>query len=362
MDTGFLKYIQSLTSTALLAGAIASTAFTAAHAADSKTVYFLSWGGTIQTSLEKEGWGDRFQKDTGYNVVLVPKATSSEIMATAIAQKDNPQVDVVMCDYSAWLAGKHQGLFADIDAKSVPNLKNVYDYAPIQDGDKIIGSFTYADTIGIIYQPDMFKKNGWKIPTGWNDLLRPELAGKIAIPPVSNTYGMFTLVHFARAGGGGENNIDPGFAALKTIAPGVLDWTTTFAKLGSEMQSEQVAIATFGATSGYEIGRKGIPAEVVIPDPDYLSPTAVGVVAHSPNPDGARALLNWIIGKDFQQYRADRFGNNAMNKEVDVSGDSDKGVLTKEQMSRLKPLDYEAIIEHRAAWNDRFEKEIAPIH
>jgi putative spermidine/putrescine transport system substrate-binding protein len=73
----------------------AASAFSAA-AQDNKTVYFLSWGGTVQTMLEKEGWADECKKDTGYSVVLVPKATSAEIVATAIAQKTKPQVDVVM--------------------------------------------------------------------------------------------------------------------------------------------------------------------------------------------------------------------------------------------------------------------------
>jgi spermidine/putrescine-binding protein len=91
-----------------------------AEAADAKTVYFLSWGGTVQTMLEKEGWAQQFNKDTGYTVVLVPKATSGEIIATAIAQKDKPQVDVVMCDYAAWLDGLKQGIFASVDPRSKP--------------------------------------------------------------------------------------------------------------------------------------------------------------------------------------------------------------------------------------------------
>ncbi len=44
-------------------------------AAQNKQVYFLSWGGTVQTMLEKEGWAETFKKDTGYTVTLVPKAT-----------------------------------------------------------------------------------------------------------------------------------------------------------------------------------------------------------------------------------------------------------------------------------------------
>src|SRR5689334_25415137 len=94
-----------------------------AHAQDKgKQVYFLSWGGTIQTMLEKEGWADQFAKDTGYTLTLVPKATSGEIIATAVAQKEKPQVDVVMCDLIAFMQGTDQGIFAKIDAARVPNM------------------------------------------------------------------------------------------------------------------------------------------------------------------------------------------------------------------------------------------------
>ena len=87
----------------------------------------------------------------------------------------------------------------------------------------------------------------------------------------------------------------------------------------------------------------------------------MGVVKNSPNPKGAEALLNWIIGKDFQQYRATRFGNNAMNKTIEVSAKENNGLLTKEEMARLKPLDYDAIIKNQPGWVQRFEQEIAPI-
>src|SRR5262245_33583949 len=91
---------------AALAVGIAVVASADAVAQDkSKQVYFLSWGGTIQTMLEKEGWADQFTKDTGYTLTLVPKATSGEIIATAVAQKEKPQVDVVMCDLIAFMQG-----------------------------------------------------------------------------------------------------------------------------------------------------------------------------------------------------------------------------------------------------------------
>lgn len=332
-----------------------------ADAQQSKTVYFLSWGGTIQTMLEKEGWAQQFTKDTSYTVVLVPKATSSEIIATAIAQKDRPQVDVVMCDFAGWLDGLKQGVFAPIDARQVPNLARVHDIARVKDKGVEKGVFTYADVVGLIYQPAVFKKNGWAPPTGWKDLLRPELKGKIVIPPVSNTYGLYALIELARMNGGGERNIEPGFAAMKRLAPSVVDWTTTFAKIGGLMQSETVAVAVFGNASGWEIKKRGVPAEVVIPAPAYMSPTVAGVMQGAPNPEGARVLLNWLIGEKVLQYRAERFGQTPMNRDVKLSGEAAERVVSGKDFDRLAVIDYEYVATQRSAWNARFEREIAPI-
>ncbi|MCC6468234.1 MAG: extracellular solute-binding protein [Alphaproteobacteria bacterium] len=326
--------------------------------AQNKQVYFLSWGGTIQTMLEKEGWADQFAKDTGYTVTLVPKATSGEIIATAVAQKDKPQVDVVMCDLIAFLQGTDQGIFAKIDPAKVANMAKMAEMAKLPDG---TGVYTYADILSIIYHEGMFKKKGWAPPTTWADLLRPEFKGAVIIPPVNNTYGLYTLVEFARMNGGSEDNIDPGFAALKKAAPNVVDWTTTFAKIGTLMESETAAIAVFGNASGWEIKGKGIPVNVVIPKPAYVSPTVAGIMKGSPNPAGADALLNWLIGEKVLTYRAERFGNTPMNKDVKVSDQAKERVLIGDQLNNLAKLDYAKALAHRADWNARFEREVATI-
>jgi putative spermidine/putrescine transport system substrate-binding protein len=340
---------------------VAAACFLSAGSSDAqdrgKQVYFLSWGGTVQTMLEKEGWADQFNKDTGYTVTLVPKATSSEIIATAIAQKDRPQIDVVMCDLIAFLQGVDQSIFASLDEKKAPNLSKMLDVAKVRDQ----GIYTYADVLSIIYHEDIFKRKGWAAPTTWKDLLRPELKGMIIIPPVSNTYGLYTLVELARMNGGGEQNIDPGFAALKKLAPGVVDWTTTFAKIGTMFQSESAAIAVFGNASGWEIKGKGTPVQVIIPQPAYISPTVTGMMKNAPNPEGANVLLNWLISEKVLSYRAERFGNTPMNREVKVSGQAKERVLSGDQLTSLVKLDYEKVLAQRAEWNSRFEREIATI-
>lgn len=338
----------------LLAGLLLASAPVMAQ---SKEVRLLSWGGTVQTMLEKEGWADQFAKDTGYTVTLVPKATSAEIIATAIAQKDKPQIDVVLCDLVAFLQGADQGIFEKLEGAKVPNLGKMLDIAKVKD----IGIMTYADILSIIYLEEVFKKKGWAPPKTWADLMRPEFKGQLIIPPVSNTYGLYALVELARLHGGSEKNIDPGFDALKKIAPGVVDWTTTFAKIGTLMQSETASVAVFGNASGWEIKERGTPVNVIIPEPAYMSPTIAGLMKGSPNPEGAAIFLNWLISEKVLAYRAKRFGQSPMNREVKVDGPTAGRVLTGEQLTKLVKIDYEQVVAKRGEWNQRFEREVAPI-
>jgi putative spermidine/putrescine transport system substrate-binding protein len=328
----------------------------AANAQD-KSVVFLSWGGTIQTMLEKEGWAETFYKDTGYRVTLVPKATSAEIIATAVAQIDKPQIDVVMCDLVAYMQGVERGAFATLETKEVPNLAKMLDLAKVRDK----GIATYADLLSIAYSEAAFKKNKWAPPTTWSDIERPEFRGKLIVPPVSNTYGLYMLVELARLHGGSEKNIEPGFDALKKIAPNVVDWTTTFAKIGDLMESDTAAIAVFGNASAWEIAKRGIPVTVVVPKPIYMSPTVAGIMKNAPHPEGARVFLDWLISAKVLTYRAERFGQSPMNREVKLSGKAAEQVPTGDALAGMAKVDYAHILTQRDAWNARFEREVAPI-
>jgi putative spermidine/putrescine transport system substrate-binding protein len=343
---------------ALLAAILTSSA----AVAQDKSVILLSFGGTVQTMLEKEGWAETFRKDTGYTVTLVPKSTSAEIIATALAQEDKPQIDVVMCDLVVYLQGVDRGIFATLEAKDVPNLAKMLELASVRDKDNATkGISTYADVFGIGYSEAAFKKNNWAPPTTWSDVERPEFKGKLIIPPVSNTFGLYMLIELARLHGGSEKNIEPGFVALKKIAPNVVDWTTTFAKIGDLVDSDSAAIAVFNTVSLWEIANRGVSFKVVVPQPIYINPTVAGIMKNAPHAEGARVFLNWLISAKVLAYRAERFGQAPMNREVKLSGKAAERVPTGEALAGLTKIDYAYVIAHRAEWNARFEREVAPI-
>lgn len=336
---------------------LAAIAPAAAQSQDRGNLNFLSWGGTVQTMLEKEGWAERFHEATGCTVTLVPKATSAEIIATAIAQKDNPQVDVVMADQAAFQQGIAQGIFAELGEDAVPNLARMATAARIG----TTGVSPYADVLAIVYNHDVFARNGWAPPTGWMDLFRPEFQGKVIVPPATNTYGMYYLVEMARQHGGSVENMDPGFEAMKRLAAGVVDWTTTFAKIADLMQQETAVIAVFGNASGWEIARRGVPVTVIVPGNSYLSPTVAGLMDGAPNPECAQTFLDWLIGVEVLTYRAERFGQTPMNVDVVLQGDAAQRVLTGDRLAGLQVVDYDYVSSVRDSWNERFTREVLPI-
>jgi putative spermidine/putrescine transport system substrate-binding protein len=357
--------MKRLASLGVLLGMLVTLVASPAHAqtpapGQTKDVYLLTWGGTIQQMLERDGWDKKFTEATGYHVILVPKATGPEIMATAIAQKARPQVDVVMSDHLPWLAGMQQGIFTPLDPATAPNINNLYDAAKIKDpsSGKLMGVVPYGDIFGFIYNKDVFAKKGWAPPTKWTDLERPEFQGQLLLAPGDTTYGLYNLIIAARMHGGDEHNIEPGFVALKKIAPGVVDWSNTYAKMADLIQSGEASVAVYSTSSGADMIRRGLPVATSVPLPSFMSPSTMGVMKDAPNPPGAVAFLNWWIGPEVQKYRAETYSNPIMNRAVELSPAAQARVPHGAELEQLTEIDYPYVLAHRADWSARFQKEI----
>lgn len=356
------RAITRRSATTLIAAAAATSVFSPyVKAADVKTVHLLTWGGTIQQMLERDNWAQKFTDATGYKVVLVPKATGTEIMATAIAQKANPQVDVVQADLLPWLTGVEQGIFLPLDEASTPNLAKLYPSALMKNaqGTEVLGVQPYGDLLCLIYNKDTFAKKGWKPPTKWSDLERPEMKGQLLIPPSTSAYGLYALIIAAREHGGSETNIEPGFKAMKQIGAGVVDWSDTFAKMSQFLDDGTAALAFHGIAGALDMQRRKLPVEFVIPEPTYMSPTAMGVMKGGPNPAGARAFVNWWVSAPVLAHRAEAYGQTVTNKDVVLSEAAAARLPSKERMSKLVEIDYFTVLKNRPVWVDRFQREVS---
>lgn len=318
--------------------------------AQNKVVHLLSWGGTVQATLENGGLAKKFQEETGYQVVLVPKKTSSEIIATAIAQRNAPQIDVVLCDYMPFLQGERQGLFADLDPAKIPNMTKLFKIALA--GKNVV--IPYGDSHAILYQPEVYKKNGWSAPKDWKEFSRPEVKGKMVIPTFESTYGFFMLVKLAEINGGSIDNLEPGFQALTKIAPGVVEWTDTFGQIGVQFQSEAAGLGTYGYARAKALRDKGIPTQVILPEGSFFNPFGAGIMKNAPNPEGAAVLINWLLGKTFLTYRSKTYADIVMNKEAETG----EGTLSPKEIDSLVMLPFEKVVDKWPDLQRRFQREI----
>ncbi|ADH90787.1 extracellular solute-binding protein family 1 [Ancylobacter novellus DSM 506] len=195
----------------LLSGTIAvSLAAVPAVAQDSIVV--AAFGGKHGQTLQK-CVVQPFMDKTGTKVT-VDQGVSSVTVAKLKQQKASPSLDVVWLDGEVSQAAESEGVFAEIDPAQVPNIANIIPEAVYKNKDgKITGLGDYYYSVGIVYNMDEIKQ----APTSWFDLWKPEFAGDITWPSMSDGSGAPALVFLSELLGGSVTNLKPGADKLKTL-------------------------------------------------------------------------------------------------------------------------------------------------
>src|SRR5260370_27564695 len=83
---------------------------------------------------------------------------------------------------------------------------------------------------------------------------------------VNNTYGLYTLMMFARMNGGGEKNMEPGFKVMTTeVNSKVLVYEPSPGKMTELFQSGQGLLAVWGSARVQSFANTGFPVDFVYP-------------------------------------------------------------------------------------------------
>ena len=275
------KYLAMMCSTALAVSMSVGAA---------ETIYVGGSGGSTE-KLFKETIIPAFEAKTGAKVVYV-SGNSTDILAKLQAQKGKQEISVALIDDGPMYQAIGQGLCTKVD--DAGSIKELYPNARMV-GDKSVGIGFIAT--GLAYNKDIFAKNGWKAPTSWNDLTDPKYKGKVVIPPITNGYGLLTLVMMARLNGGGEANIDPGFEVMtKKVAPNVLAWEPSPGKMAQMMQTGEGALVVWGNGRVQAVVDQGAPVEFVYPKEGAVVIMVAGcVVEGAPQAKLGQQFLQHVV-------------------------------------------------------------------
>ncbi|MBI2735504.1 MAG: extracellular solute-binding protein [Rhodospirillales bacterium] len=313
------------------------------------------FGGSVQQTYERYIIPS-FEKKTGLRVRYIP-GISTHFVSQLQAQQAKPEYDLVCMDDGPQSIAAARGVLEPITTAAVPNFADTIPGARGA-GNSGVGYGLLA--MGLVYSPAALKKANVEPPKGWNDLADRRFKGLIGMPSIGTTPGLFALLMLAQSNGGGVDNIDPGFAKLKAAAPNIAEFSAS-SEMSKQLQQGDIALSVWtNSETARFVKRTGFSLEFVYPvEGSPIVMPMLNLVKNSPNPKGGAALMDHILSADMQMalVRESRVG--PVNAKVKLPPELAEGITYGDAaISKLVKPDWAAINKHRAAWTDRWNREI----
>lgn len=290
-----------------------------------------------------------FRKKYGTEVVL-RYGSPGQWLTSAIVNKDNPEIDLL------WLTAPEnvQAVIEDIVIELSPNdIPNLRDIEPVwYEGLRKKGvGFNYAP-LGIGYRTDMISTP----PTSWADFWKPEYKGKIAMPDIVAPGGIPLLVSAARLNGGSEDNIQPGFDAMKRIRPNVRRFYKNNVEGIQLLERGEVAMVPIHNGRVLALAENGIPAKWVAPkEGAYPGPVSFHIPKGTKDKELCMKFINFAISAEAQSDFASQMRYGTVNKKAKLTPEAAEWVPP---LSSLRDVDWFKIIPLRRDWLERWNREV----
>jgi putative spermidine/putrescine transport system substrate-binding protein len=266
--------------------------------------------------------------------------------------KARPKMSVVMMDEDIMLRAGDEGLIAPVSRTQVPLLSEI---AP---------AAVAKDSLWIRYKTPAtaVAYNSKALPGGvptWASLWEPRFKSKLMMPHMSLSSTVVVLAMAAHLETGkplaeAQYDADAGFRKLRTIKPNILGIHSTGQQAQTLMEQGE-AWAIPGEISSYVLLRKseGVPVDLAQPkEGSFGVPSAVALVKGGPNAELAQAFINALLDLPAQELWASKFFDSPAHPRAKVG----PGILSLSQMFNM---DWAFVAKNRAAWIERFDREIA---
>lgn len=243
-----------------------------------------------------------FEERTGYTLTLRPSGDAVEALNQAILTVDNPQGDVFFGVDDATLSRAFANeLFVPHEADGLDRVPEAFRLDP----EHRVTPIDHGP-VCVNYDAEWFAAEGLDVPSGLADLVDPAYEGLLVVQnPASSSPGLnFLMATIAEFGDDGWVDY---WRALRGNGVEVTSgWTEAYYSWfsGPSSEGDRPLVVSYGTSPPFEV-----------PDSDDLpeeGPTGVidstcirqvefaGVLANAANPDGARALIDFLLTDEFQ--------------------------------------------------------------
>ena len=263
-----------------------------------------------------------FQATTGVKInSLDPNAGSADEFAAIEANKDNkgPQApDIVDVGYAYGQEGIDKGLLQAYKVSTWDKIPDTLLGLPAKDPD---GFWTggYYGVMAALTNTDAVKNP----PANWEDLLKPEYNGQVALSgdPRSSNQAIQTVFAAALANGGSLDNAQPGLDYFKAMNDAG-NFVPVIAKPGTIAQGATPIVFTWDYLGqGYVNEWAGNPnAMIVYPSPTIASMYVQGISAYAPHPNCAKVWMEILHSDEGQLAWMKGFAHGVQQGEMEARG------------------------------------------
>lgn len=233
-----------------------------------------------------------FEAQTGVKVEWV-RMSSGETLTRIRAEKDNPKASIWYGGPAdAYVASMAEGL---LDTYASPNAEKI----PAQFKDpENHWTGVYVGLLGFGYNTKMLEEKGLTPPESWEDLLKPEFKGQIALANPGSSGTSYTLLATIVQLMGEEK----GMEYMQKLHEQVAQYPKSGTAPGQMAGRGEVLIGISFAHDIVKYAKEGMPLGVSFPKEGTGYETgAVAMIKGGPDQEAAKLFIDWAVTKQAQE-------------------------------------------------------------
>jgi putative spermidine/putrescine transport system substrate-binding protein len=317
-------------------------------AAQSRRIVSTIFGGKFEEEYRK-AIVEPFRRLTGVEVQL-KYGNGAEWLTSAVINRNNPEIDLLWLAYPENVQAIAEDLCIELTPQDIPNLANVY--PEWYEGFRRKGVGLDYASFGIGWRTDLVRT----APASWQDLWRPEYRGRLALPDLTTSGGYQLLVMAAIINGGSEDNVEPGFQALRRLRPNVRKFYRSNPEMTQMLERGEAHVCAYWDGRVWALTDAGVQARWVAPREGAL----VGMVSyHVPHgtrdKETCKRFIDFAISKEAQEAFCNGMQYGPVNRLARLSGPAAERVPPLES---LRTIDWFKIVPSMGAWLDRWNREV----
>ncbi|MFI6425535.1 thiamine ABC transporter substrate binding subunit [Promicromonospora sp. NPDC050880] len=311
--------------------------------------------GTV-TLVTHDSWAldeklvDRFEQESGLTVEVSAAGDAGTLVNQLVLTKDAPLGDAVFgIDNTFASRALEAGVVEEYTPEGLP-----------EGVEQVGGALTPVDQGDVCVNADeaWFEESGLEVPKTMEDLADPEYKDLLVVTnPATSSPGLAFLL--ATIGAFGEDGFEDYWASLVDNGVKVADsWEDAYYVdfSGAGEGGERPLALSYATSPAFTVTEDGAASTTsALLDTCFRQVEYAGVLAGSDNPEGARALVDFLLTEDVQAALPESMYMYPADASVELPADWQKFAPQAEAPFEVDPAD---VSEHRDEWIERWTETV----